>query len=93
MDSVKKRDRLEVIFDILDIIRKRQNSIKPTPLLRQSNLSSQSFKEYIGELIEKEFVKEITNNKERKFYTLTDKGFKYLEKYQAIIGFIEDFDL
>ena len=53
----KKRDRLEVIYDILKTINENQNSIKPTPLLRKSNLSSQSFTEYITELIEKEFVK------------------------------------
>ncbi|MBC8494927.1 winged helix-turn-helix transcriptional regulator [archaeon] len=90
---MKKRDRLEVIFDILKIIRAKNNSIKPTPLLRQSNLSSQSFTEYINELLKKEFVKEILDKKGKKHYTITDRGFKYLEKYQTIIGFIEDFDL
>ncbi|MBU0667367.1 MAG: winged helix-turn-helix domain-containing protein [Nanoarchaeota archaeon] len=89
----KKRDRLEVIYDVLDIVRKNNNSIKPTPLLRKSNLSSQSFSEYLKELLDKEFLKEMNNKKERKCYTLTDKGFSYLEKYQAIIGFINDFEL
>jgi len=49
----RKRDRLEVIYDILKIIRHYNNSIKPTPLLRYSNLSSQSFSEYISELLDK----------------------------------------
>jgi len=89
----KKRDRLEVIRDILETISKNNNSIKPTPLLRYSNLSSQSFSEYINELLEKEFVKEINDKKKRRFYTLSDKGFKYLEKYKMIVGFIDDFDL
>ena len=89
----KKRDRLEVIRDILHIIRKHNNSIKPTPLLRYSNLSSQSFSEYIKELIEKGFVREAIDVKKRKYYTLTDKGFMYLEKYNLIIGFIEEFEL
>ena len=89
----KKRDRLEVIYDILTIIRDKNNSIKPTPLLRFSNLSSQSFNEYIKELLEKEFVKEIYNKKNKKFYSLCDKGFKYLEKYEIIKGFIDEFEL
>ena len=89
----KKRDRLEVIYDVLKIIRDKNNSIKPTPLLRYSNLSSSSFSEYYNELISKEFIKEITDNKGRKFVTLTDKGFKYLEKYRMILGFIDEFEL
>jgi predicted transcriptional regulator len=94
MDQIRrKRDRLEVIYDILKIIRHYNNSIKPTPLLRYSNLSSQSFSEYLSELMEKGFVKEIIDEKGRKFFTLTDKGFEYLVKYKLIIGFIDEFEL
>ncbi|MBC2697237.1 MAG: winged helix DNA-binding protein [ANME-2 cluster archaeon] len=89
----RKRDRLEVIYDILKIIRHYNNSIKPTPLLRYSNLSSQSFSEYLSELLDKGFIKEIIDEKGRKFFTLTDKGFEYLEKYKLIIGFIDEFEL
>lgn len=93
MDKIRRRDRLEVIYDILTIIRHYNNSIKPTPLLRYSNLSSQSFSDYLTELLEKGFVKEITDEKGKKFLTLTDKGFKYLEKYKMILGFIDEFEL
>ncbi|MDD3264017.1 MAG: winged helix-turn-helix domain-containing protein [Candidatus Nanoarchaeia archaeon] len=89
----KKRDRLEVIYDLLNIIRNKNNSIKPTPLMRFCNLSSQSFEEYINELLEKKFIKELYDENNRKHYTLTDKGFRFLEKYSTIIGFIEDFNL
>ena len=89
----KKRDRLEVIYDILNIIQNHKNSIKPTPLLRYSNLSSQSFSDYFKELIKKEFIKEIFDKKGKKFITLTDKGFKYLNEYKMIRSFIDDFDL
>ena len=91
--SGRKRDRLEVIHDILKIIREHNNSIKPTPLLRYSNLSSSSFSEYYIELISKELVKEITDKKKKKYITLTDKGFNYLEKYRLILGFIDEFEL
>lgn len=90
---MKKRDRLEVIYDILSIIRKYGNSIKPTPLLRYSNLSSQRFAEYYTELTKKQFVKEVLDDKNKKMITLTDKGFKYLEKYKGIIEFIDEFEL
>ncbi|MBT7903605.1 hypothetical protein HN587_07110 [Candidatus Woesearchaeota archaeon] len=89
----KKRDRLEVIYDILNTVRNNKNNIKPTPLLRYSNLSSQRFAEYYSELINKQLIRESEDKKGKKFITLTDSGFKYLEKYKTIIGFIEEFDL
>ena len=88
-----KRDRLKVIHDILRIIKEHNNSIKPTPLLRFSNLSTKSFNEYIKELLENDFVKEMLDNKKRKTITLTDKGFQYLQKYKTIVGFIDEFGL
>lgn len=87
-----KRGRLEIIKDILKIIQDNNNSIKFTPLLRKSNLSSQRFLEYINELIKKEFVKEVMNKK-NKYIVLTEKGFMYLRKYENIIGFIKEFEL
>lgn len=89
----KKRDRLEILYDILDIIHRNKNSIKPTPLMRYANLSSQNFTEYISELHEKGFIREIVDKNNRKHFSLTDTGFKYLEKYEYIKGFIEEFNL
>jgi len=90
---VKRRERLEVIYDILLIIKQSNNSIKPTPLLRYSNLSSSGFADYYQELLRKEFIKELFDTHKRKYITLTDKGFAYLDKYAVIVGFIEEFEL
>ena len=87
-----KRGRLEIIKDILRIIKENRNSIKITPLIRHSNVSSSKFKEYFGELLKKGFVKEV-NEKSGKRVILTDKGYNYLEKYKTIINFIEEFEL
>jgi predicted transcriptional regulator len=92
MNNKVKRGKLEIMRDILRIIRENRNSIKPTPLLRKSNLSSQRFQEYFSELREKGFVREL-EGKEGKTVILTDKGFKFLERYQAIVDFISEFDL
>ena len=89
----KKRDRLEVIFDFLKIIQESHNSIKRTPLLRRSNLSSQSFVEYFDELVAKGFIREIHDTRGKRYITLTDKGFRYLERYRMINGFIDEFEL
>lgn len=87
-----KRNRLEIIRDILKTISENRNFIKITPLLRRSNISSMKFKEYFSELLGKNFIKEI-NTKDGKRISLTDKGFQYLEKYKTIVGFIEEFEL
>ncbi|MFH0961772.1 MAG: winged helix-turn-helix domain-containing protein [archaeon] len=89
----RKRDRLEIIFGILSLVRENGNSIKPTPLLRKSNVSPKSFSEYYSELVSKGFVKEVADAKGRRFVTLTDRGFRYLEKYRSILQFIDEFEL
>jgi len=88
-----KRSRLDIIYSILGIVRQHDNSIKPTPLLRYTNISSQSFAEYYRELLEKEFIREEADRKGKKFVSLSDKGFKFLEKYRVLKGFIEEFEL
>ncbi|MCB9370566.1 hypothetical protein H6501_03140 [Candidatus Woesearchaeota archaeon] len=90
--SAKKRDKLEVIHDILQIIKQNGNQIKPTPLLRFSNLSSQSFALYEEELLEKKLMLVQMENK-KKFYKITEKGHRYLDQYQMIRTFMQDFDL
>jgi predicted transcriptional regulator len=88
-----KRGKLDIMRDILRKIRDNGNSIKPTPLLRKCNLSSARFKQYYNELLEKGLVKSIENKKGDKFIFLTEKGLRFLEKYKAIINFIDEFEL
>jgi predicted transcriptional regulator len=90
---MKKRGRLEIIRDILKTIQENRNSIKYTPLLRKSNISTSKFNEYFKELIEKNFVTEIKSLSGEKKISLTQKGFNFLEKYKTIVNFIEEFEL
>jgi len=90
--TTKKRERLEVIRDILNTV-KENRQIKPTRLLYASNLSPQMFKEYIEELINKKFVKLEVDDKERKNFTLTKKGADFLNEYKLIESFVENFGL
>jgi predicted transcriptional regulator len=89
---VKKRERLEVIKDILNSIRESRQ-IKPTRLLYSSNLSPQMFKEYINELITKGFIKLEIGENEKKTFSLTKKGQEFLQEYKMIENFIENFGL
>lgn len=87
-----KRGKLEIVKDILSIVHGNNNSIRITPLLRKSNISSARFKEYYSELIRKQFIKE-NNHHGSKFVSVTEKGYRFLEKYRTMINFIEEFDL
>ena len=87
-----KRAKLEIIKDILKIIQDNRNSIRLTPLLRKSKLSSLGFKEYYTELINRRLIEEIGSERERRV-SLTDRGFKFIEKYKTIIEFIDEFEL
>lgn len=89
---VKKRERLDVIRDILISIRENRK-IKPTRLLYASNLSPQMFKDYIDELLNKKFIKLESDEKEKKWFSLTKKGNDFLEEYKVIENFIENFGL
>ncbi len=88
-----KRGKLEIMKDILRLVQENHNSVRPTPLLRKCGLSSASFKEYYTLLVERGLVREIGEDKGDKKISLTDKGFRFLERYRAIVSFIDEFDL
>ena len=88
----KKRERLEVIKDILEAIMNGRN-IKPTRLLYASNLSPQMFKDYINELLAKGFIKLENYEDGKKTFSLTRKGQDFLQEYRVIQNFIENFGL
>jgi predicted transcriptional regulator len=88
-----KRVKLEIIRDILKIIKDNKGTIKPTPLLRKVGLSSTGFKEYHQDLLEKGLIKEVSSGDLTKQITITEKGSKFLERYKSIIEFIDEFDL
>ena len=90
--AAKKRERLDVIRDILNTIRENRQ-IKPTRLLYASNLSPQMFKEYVNELLSKKFIKLEVDGKEKKFFSLAKKGQDFLLEYKVIANFIENFGL
>lgn len=88
----KKRDRLQIIYDILKAIHDKNNRIRPTHILYKSNLSHQMMEEYLKDLISKHFVV-MNKDKNGKTYSLTQKGFDYLNKYKLITEFTDSFGL
>lgn len=88
----KKRNKLEIIRDILRVIKEKNGRIKPTHILYKSNLSHQMMKEYLEELMAKQFIKEL-ELKKGKTYEITSKGMNYLEEYSTIVNFTNAFGL
>lgn len=89
----KKRNKLQIVHDILRVIREKSGRIKPTHILYKSNLSYQMMEEYLAELIEKGFILEVKNKDKTKTYVITEKGINYLDKYGLINEFISSFGL
>jgi predicted transcriptional regulator len=88
----KKRNRLEIIRDILEVIKSKQGRIKPTHILYKSNLSYIMMEEYLSELKEKDFIEELSSVS-GKTYRVTDKGLTYLDKYKMVSEFTSSFGL
>ena len=88
---VKKRTKLEVIKDILIVLRS-EHKVKITHLIYKSNLSSGSIKSYINNLIKNGLMDEV-NNSGKKYYQITQKGNKFLEDFNKIMVFSESYGL
>ena len=89
----KKRERLQLIHELLFTIKKNENKIPPTKLQHKCNFSTPMFKQYVDELLGKEFIRVIQGKNGRNYYSLRDKGYEFLEKYNKILNFIEEFGL
>jgi len=89
---VIKRDKIEIISDILTSIQEKNNKIKITHILYKANLSYNKLKEYLDELLNKNLIEEYYDKK-HKYFRLTKKGNEYLEKIKQMTKFIETFDI
>ena len=88
----KKRTKLEIMHDILEVIKNKSGKIKPTHILYKSNLSYQMMEEYLGELIEKGLIVQGKTATGRT-YSITEKGFNFLSQYRMIEDFTSSFGL
>ena len=89
----KKRDRLRIIYDILKAVHDKNGRIRPTHILYKSNLSHQMMEEYLNELLGEEFIVENRRDDGGKTYSMTQKGYDYINKYKMIAEFTDSFGL
>ena len=87
----ERRDKLDIIGDILKAVQDKGGRIKPTHLLYKSNLSHEGMKRYIDELKMKLMLLEEEDKNQNKFFVITDKGLKFLQDYKKVREFTDSF--
>jgi predicted transcriptional regulator len=75
-----KRSRFDIINDILNITEREKTK---TSILYGANLSFKQMQEYLGLLVDLNFLR-LNENDGRSGYKTTDRGFSFLEKYREI---------
>ena len=88
--QTRKRERLDIIRDMLVSIQERGGEIKPTHLMYKANLAHRQLKSYLEELIEKELVKKITK-KNNEYIIITENGEKFIQELKKVKDFQEMF--
>jgi len=89
---MSRRNKIDIVFDLLKAVSDKGGKIKPTHLLYKSNLSHTRMKVYLEELMGKALIEEI-EEKGRTLYTLTEEGYKFIQNYKQLKNFTEAFGL
>jgi len=87
---MERRNKLNIIYDILRVIRAK-GEIKKTHIMYQANLSHSQMKLYLEELYGKEFI-ENTDSK-RPLIRITGKGEDFFRQYAQVMEFEKTFGL
>lgn len=88
-----RRNKLEIIHDILKSIHDKGGAIKPTHLLYKSNLSHQRMKEYVEELKSKNLIDEEIKENDKHVFVLTEQGYEFLANFRRLKEFTDMFGL
>jgi predicted transcriptional regulator len=84
----KRRDRLYIMSEILTIAK---NGCLKTQIMYRANLSFAQLNEYLSFLIKMELL-QLKNENQKNTYKTTEKGEKYLEKYDDIADLLGNND-
>ncbi len=77
------RERLEIAYDILEIIKSTPKGAKPTHILYKANLSPTLLQRYLSVLLDDMLIQK-DEVKTRSIYTITEKGMRLMELLKSI---------
>ena len=78
--SAKRRDKLYIIAEILEIA--KEGTLK-TQVMYRANLSFTQLNEYLNFMLNISLLQKVETN-EREVYRATDKGLDFLQRYREI---------
>ena len=84
--TVKRRDKLVIMAEIMDI---SKNRALKTQIMYRANLSFAQLNEYINFLTSMRLLNR-TVNREKETYSATPKGLEFLKKQQEILGYLTE---
>ena len=88
---MKKRTRLEVIKDLLEVLQKNKQ-VKITHLIYKANLSNNSIKPYIEYLLKNNLAEQMILD-EKRMFKITPRGHEFLTEFNKIKIFSESYGL
>ena len=83
----RKRNRMEIMHDMLKIIQEKKGKLKKTHLMYKANLSHNQMKIYLGELTMSGLIEKESPLK------ITEKGSDFFLKYRQMKEFEKTFGL
>ncbi len=88
----RKRNRMEIMHDMLKIIQERKGKLKKTHLMYKANLSHNQMKTYLSELTESGLIEKALP-KDKTPLKITEKGSDFFLKYKQMKEFEKTFGL
>jgi predicted transcriptional regulator len=88
----KRRTRIDIINDILNVISQNKGRIKQTHLMYKVNLSHKLMKSYLEELISKDIIEE-KKGENNIYLVMRDKGHEFIERFKKMKEFQDTFGL
>ena len=88
----RKRNKADIVNDMLRIIRENGDKVKKTHLMYKANLSHKQMESYLSELVKNNLIEKNTSEKKHSI-KVTKKGSDFLIRYTQVKEFEKTFGL